>query len=96
MNTNNKTEKPSHTPGPWEMRRQMVSPTGTRNLYGVGPVQDGAVWFVAENVSEGDARLIAAAPTMDAFIRDCAAGKYGTEDGLLNAAAAILRATEAK
>jgi len=67
MKTENKT---THTPGPWEYRKQAVSPTGTRNLCGVGPVEDGAVWFVAENVGEDDARLIAAAPELLAELRD--------------------------
>jgi len=56
--------KPTHTPGPWEFRKQSISPVGTRDLYGVGPVIDRAVWFVAESVAENDVRLIAAAPDL--------------------------------
>lgn len=60
-----------HTPGPWVARKTTVSSiNGTRQLFGVGPVKNGAVWFVAENVYEEDARLIAAAPTMADAIRN--------------------------
>lgn len=56
--------KTTHTPGPWQYRRQVECPTGTTDLYGVGPVDDHAIWFVAENLGWEDAILIAAAPDL--------------------------------
>lgn len=51
-----------YTPGPWEYRQIADTFNTGRPVYGIGPVKNGAVWFVAEQAYLEDARLIAAAP----------------------------------
>jgi len=64
-------EKDAPTPGPWEMRSMgAYSCDPDIKLYGVGPKINGAIWFIAEQVEESDARLISAAPDL------LAAAKY--------------------
>lgn len=61
MTTKTKTK---HTAGPWTYRETADTFKIGHPVFGVGPKIDGAVWFVAENVDEADARLIAAAPEL--------------------------------
>ena|SRR3990167_10679341 len=57
--------KQSHTPGPWYIRKTVADAfSDSSSWYGVGPKIDGAIWFVANQCNEDDARLIAAAPDL--------------------------------
>lgn len=65
-----KTKTPSHTPGPWKYRQTADTFRTGRPVFGVGPEMKGAIWFVAEQVYEEDARLIATAPELLYLLRE--------------------------
>lgn len=93
--------KGTHTPGPWVYRQTADTFQTGRPVFGVGPKRNGAVWFVAEQIYEEDARLIAAAPdllaALEGMLKGPASGLPAAEyDAIRNAQYAAARAAIAK
>jgi len=60
-----------HTPGPWRVQRETTYPLFT--VWGHAPNAAETPLLVAKNISEANARLIAAAPDLLAAAKACLA-----------------------
>jgi hypothetical protein len=93
--------QPKHTPGPWKAEGKQIEPTrGHRVEYVLSTNEDGViaqVWTPSDANTDkraANARLIAAAPDLLAFARECARADSDCGEGIRNAARAAIAKAE--
>ena len=80
----------THTPGPWEYRKTADTFHTGHPVFGVGPKINGAIVFVAEQIYEADAQLIAAAPDLLEAAKKLVESIDSDEDGEMSYDGAFL------